>query len=151
MSGFDTESLRTVAAECPGFQARVTARAVTRHYNAWFKPLGLTAEQFSLLVGIAKAEGDILVDLAASSGVDATTLSRNVQTLEVKGLVHAEGGRGRAGKRLQLTATGRKMLSEALPLWKAAKAELSGQMGDDRLQSSILAMAELGKAAGACL
>nr|WP_210255994.1 MarR family winged helix-turn-helix transcriptional regulator [Rhizobium sp. SG570] len=147
VSGFDPESLRGVAAECPGFQARATARAVTRYYNACFKPLGLTAEQFSLLVGVGAAEGVTLVDLAASAGVDATTLSRNVQNLEVKGLVRADGGRGRAGKRLQLTSAGRQLMADAFPVWKSAKAELSRYMGDERLQSATRAMADLAKAA----
>src|SRR3954462_6689326 len=102
VSGFDRESLQAVAAECPGFQARATARAVTRFYNACFKPLGLTAEQFSLLVGIGAGEGATLVDLAASAGVDTTPLSRSVRILERQVLVRAEGGCGRAGKRLSL-------------------------------------------------
>jgi DNA-binding MarR family transcriptional regulator len=147
MSGFDPESLKGVAAECPGFQARATARAITRYYNACFKPFGLTAEQFSLLVGIGAAEGPTLVDLAASAGVDATTLSRNVQNLEGRGLVRAEGGRGRAGKRLNLTRSGRRLMVDAFPVWKRAKAELSRHLGDKRLRSARRAMAELAKAA----
>lgn len=147
MSVFDPESLKGVAAECPGFQARATARAVTRYYNACFKPFGLTAEQFSLLVGIGAAERATLVDLADSARVDATTLSRNVQNLEARGLVCAEGGRGRAGKRLSLTGAGRRLMVEALPVWKSAKAELSHHMGDERLRSATRAMAELAKAA----
>jgi DNA-binding MarR family transcriptional regulator len=147
MSGFDSEALKGVAAECPGFQARATARAVTRYFNACFKPLGLTAEQFSLLVGIGAAEGVTLVDLAVSAGIDATTLSRNVQTLEKRGLVRAEGGRGRAGKRLSLTNSGRHHMVEALPVWTRAKAELSRRLGDEMLRSTRRAMAELANAA----
>ncbi len=147
VKGFDPEFLRGVAAECPGFQARATARAVTRYFNACFKPLGLTAEQFSLLVGIGATEGATVVDLAASAGVDATTLSRNAQNLEVRGLICAEGGRGRAGKRLSLTHSGRRLMADAFPIWKSAKAELSHYMGDERLRSATRAMAELAKAA----
>jgi DNA-binding MarR family transcriptional regulator len=149
VSGFDPESLKGVAAECPGFQARATARAITRYYNACFKPFGLTAEQFSLLVGIGAAEGATLVDLAVSAGVDATTLSRNFQNLEGRGLVRAEGGRGRAGKRLGLTSSGRRLMVDAFPVWKWAKAELSRHLGDKRLRSTRRAMAELAKAAEA--
>lgn len=147
MSRLDPESLKDIAAECPGFRARATARAVTRYYNACFKPLGLTAEQFSLLVGIGASEAATLVDLAISAGVDATTLSRNVQNLEARGLVRAEGGRGRAGKRLELTESGRSLLTQAFPVWKSAKTKLSRHMGDERLRSATQAMAELAEAA----
>ncbi|NKI72248.1 MarR family transcriptional regulator [Collimonas pratensis] len=147
MTGFDPETLQGVAAECPGFQARATARVLTRYYNACFKPLGLTAEQFSLLVGIGAAEGTTLVDLADKAGVDPTTLSRNVQNLESRNLLSAQGGRGRAGKRLALTASGRQLLADAFPLWYWAKAELARRMGDEKLASARQAMAELAKAA----
>ena len=147
MSRLDPESLKDIAAECPGFRARATARAVTRYYNACFKPLGLTAEQFSLLVGIGASEAATLVDLAISAGVDATTLSLNVQNLEARGLVRAEGGRGRAGKRLELTESGRSLLTQAFPVWKSAKTKLSRHMGDERLRAATQAMAELAEAA----
>ncbi|MGU7770539.1 MarR family winged helix-turn-helix transcriptional regulator [Burkholderia sp. MR1-5-21] len=149
MSGLDPESLKNVAAECPGFQARATARAVTRYYNACFRQFGLTAEQFSLLVGIGAAEGATLVDLAVSAGVDATTLSRNVQNLEGRELVRSEGGRGPAGKRLSLTSSGRRLLLAAFPVWKWAKSELSRHLGEKGLRSATQAMAELARAAEA--
>lgn len=147
VSGFDPESLKGVAVECPGFQARATARALTRYYNACFKPLGLTAEQFSLLVGIGAAEGTTLVDLADKAGVDPTTLSRNVQNLESRDLVRAKGGRGCAGKRLALTTSGRQLVVDAFPVWNWAKEELARRMGDEKLRSTKQAMAELAKAA----
>ncbi|CAM5218734.1 hypothetical protein CDEF62S_02882 [Castellaniella defragrans] len=147
MNGFDPETLMAVAAECPGYQARVTARALTRYYNACFKPLGLTAEQFSLLIGIGAAEGVTLVDLADRSGVDPTTLSRNVRILESRDLVRAEGGRGRAGKRLALTASGHRLMVDALPIWNRAKTELAYRMGDEKLRATRRAMAELAESA----
>ncbi|RTZ43229.1 MarR family transcriptional regulator [Candidimonas sp. SYP-B2681] len=147
MNSFDPEFLKGVAEQCPGFQARATARALTRYYNACFKPLGLTAEQFSLLVGIGAAEGATLVDLANRAGVDPTTLSRNVQNLESRDLIHAEGGRGRAGKRLALTTSGRQLVVDASPVWSRAKAELVLRMGDEKLRSARQAMSELAKAA----
>lgn len=147
MSDFEPEILNGIATTCPGFQARATARAVTRYYNDCFKPLGLTAEQFSLLVGIGAAEGATLVDLAESAGVDATTLSRNVQNLERRGLVDVKGGRGRAGKQLSLTKSGQRLIFDALPVWKLAKADLSERMGDERLRLARQAMAALAEAA----
>ena len=147
VKGFDPESLKNVAAECPGFQARATARSLTRYYNACFRPLGLTAEQFSLLVGIGEADGTTLVDLADKAGVDPTTLSRSVQNLESRDLVCATGGRGRAGKRLTLTTPGRRLVLKALPVWNLAKTTLADQMGDAALEMARQAMAELAKAA----
>ncbi|TWB43727.1 MarR family winged helix-turn-helix transcriptional regulator [Nitrospirillum pindoramense] len=147
MSGFDPHAFRTIAAECPGFQARATARAITRYHNACFRPLGLTAEQFSLMVGIGATEGATLVELALSAGVDTTTLSRNIQNLEKRGWVCADGGRGRAGKRLSLTVLGRNLLADAIPVWRQAQAELARRLGDGDLQWARRALSALAIAA----
>ncbi|TMJ50618.1 MAG: winged helix-turn-helix transcriptional regulator [Alphaproteobacteria bacterium] len=138
--------LKEIAVECPGFRARATARAVTRFFNARFRPLDLTGEQFSLLIGIATAQGTTVAGLAAESGVDATTLSRNVQNLERRKLVRGTG-RGRAGKRLELTKTGRRLLEEAVPLWRQAYAELTAALGENRLRSANRAMRAVADAA----
>ncbi|WP_262269470.1 MarR family winged helix-turn-helix transcriptional regulator [Microvirga yunnanensis] len=61
-----------------------------------FGPRGITAEQFSLLVGIGGSREPTLAELAARAGVDATTLSRSVTSLERRGLVRNHGaGPGR--------------------------------------------------------
>jgi DNA-binding MarR family transcriptional regulator len=139
----ELETLKGVAASCPGFQARATARALTRYFNAHFKKLELTAEQFSLLVGIASEEGATLVNLAASAGIDPTTLSRNLAGLESRGIVVAKGGRGRLGKQLSLTKNGWQLISKALPIWSQANDELSARIGKDILKTTTKHMAFL--------
>ncbi|MBV8603836.1 MAG: winged helix-turn-helix transcriptional regulator [Pelomonas sp.] len=146
MSELDPSQLKRIAAQCPGLQARATARALTRFYSACFNPLGLTAEQFALLVGIGAADGASVVDLAASAGVDATTLSRSVQALEQRGLVQAVGGRGRAGKRLSLSASGQALMLEAVPVWRRARASLSRRLGQATVQATRQAMKDLADA-----
>ena len=63
------------------------------------KAPGLTADEIDFL----------------QSCVDATALSRSIQSLEKRNLVRAEGGRGRAGKRLMLTEEGGRLMARALP------------------------------------
>jgi DNA-binding MarR family transcriptional regulator len=134
-----------IEAECPGFQARVTARALTRYYNACFKPLGLTAEQFSLLVGIGANQEPTLAALASRAGVDTTTLSRSVQNLQQRALVRDGGGRGRAGKRLSLTPAGHRLMADALSVWDRAKTRLADRLGEENLQAARRAMSDLAK------
>ncbi len=138
---------RRVEADCPAFQARATARSLTRYYNAAFQPLGITAEQFSLMVGIAGSTKPTLVELATRAGVDATTLSRAVRTLEHSGLVHSGGGRGRAGKRLDLTHPGYTLMEEAMPIWERARSQLADALGDDMMKPAQSAMCGLSAAA----
>ena len=146
MSKTDPASYGRIETECPGFQARATARALTRYFNACFRPFGITAEQFSLLVGIGARRDPTLAELAARAGVDTTTLSRSVQNLQRRGLVGAEGGRGRAGKRLALTATGHALLEEAMSAWEDARTRLATGMGEEMLKTTKRAMSDLADA-----
>jgi DNA-binding MarR family transcriptional regulator len=132
---------RRVETECPAFQARVAARALTRYYNACFRPLGITAEQFSLLVGIGGSHEPTLAELAARAGVDATTLSRSVKGLEQKDIVRNLGGRGRAGKRLVLTERGSTLMDEATAAWEEARSRLAEALGKEtsRVAGGVLA------------
>ncbi len=138
---------RRVETECPAFQARVTARALTRYYNTCFRSLGITAEQFSLLVGIGGSREPTVAELAARAGVDATTLSRSVKSLERNNLVRDYGGRGRAGKRLVLTDEGRRLMDEAMAAWERARIRLAEALGEDALRVAGSGMSRLAAAA----
>ncbi len=136
-----------VETECPAFQARVTARALTRYYNACFRPLGITAEQFSLLVGIGGSHEATIAQLAARAGVDATTLSRNVKSLERGNLVISHGGVGRSGKRLALTDEGRQLMNESKAVWDRARSRLAETLGHDASRIAANVMSQLAAAA----
>jgi DNA-binding MarR family transcriptional regulator len=138
---------RRVETECPAFQARVAARALTRYYNACFRPLGITAEQFSLLVGIGGSREPTLAELAARAGVDATTLSRSVKSLERRDLVRGHGGRGRAGKRLALTDEGGRLMDESVAAWERARVRLAEALGEEASQVAGRVMSQLAAAA----
>ncbi|RWB68529.1 MAG: MarR family transcriptional regulator [Mesorhizobium sp.] len=140
---------RRVETECPAFQARVTARALTRYYNTCFRPLGITAEQFSLLVGIGGSHEPTIAELASRAGVDATTLSRSVQSLERSNLVRSQGGRGRAGKRLVLTDAGRRLMHESMAAWESARLRLADAFGEEASRSAGRIMSRLAVAAQA--
>lgn len=143
---------RRVETECPAFQARVTARALTRYYNACFRPLRITAEQFSLLVGIAGSREPSLAELAARAGVDATTLSRSVKSLQASNLVRDLGGRGRGGKRLVLTDEGLRVMEQAIAAWERARTRLAAALGDEEAsRAARSAMSRLAAAAQAAI
>ena len=138
---------RRVENECPAFQTRIAARALTRYYNACFRPLGITAEQFSLLVGVGGSHEPTLAELAARAGVDATTLSRSVKSLERCNLVRSDGGPGRAGKRLVITDEGRRLMEESMAVWERARARLAEALGEETSRVAGAVMSQLAIAA----
>jgi DNA-binding MarR family transcriptional regulator len=69
--------------------------------------------------------------------MDRTTLTRNLRALQAKNLVTVSSGSDRRVRLLALTRQGRKVLAEALKLWKVAQAEVKTSFGDERLDDLL--------------
>lgn len=139
----DDIRLATIAQICLARRTQMAARALTRHYNSRLKGLKLTATQFAALITIGGQEGILVLELAEALGTDATTLTRNVQLLEKNGIVVAEGGRGRGGKHLALTAKGRAVVKKALDAWESVNAELVAKIGAVQARDGLRFLAAL--------
>jgi len=127
-----------IASTCACANLRKTARAVSHLYDKTFRPVGLRATQFALLVAV-RLLGPVTVNrLAEAAIMDRTTLTRNLRPLEREGWVQIE--RGREDRRLRevsLSAEGRTVLSEAMPLWREAQTKIADGMGRDRLEEMV--------------
>lgn len=110
-------------ADCFCLQSRMTARAITRKYNAVLAPLGLEITEFSLLAALATIKGDSIADLAEELAFERTTLVRNLKRLEERGLVLPTSSGGRAVW-YALTRDGLTLLRAAAPLWRRAQTDV---------------------------
>jgi DNA-binding MarR family transcriptional regulator len=143
---------RLMADQCLCFRARRVSRALTRVYDEALRPLGVQATQLTLLSAIALSgeQGGPMSATAEVLAMDGTTLSRNLQPLEKAGLVRV--GRDSADRRVRialLTPAGRRLIQQALPLWKRAHRQVVEALGPaearalrDRLDATVLAAAE---------
>jgi DNA-binding MarR family transcriptional regulator len=125
---------------------RMAARAITRRYDAYLRPFGITATQFSLLGGITEMPDATVSEIAEARGFDRTTLTRNLDRLEAMGLIashHPEHGSGRIS---DVTPKGRAVLDEALPLWRQAQAEMKAELSSRTFDDSIKMLKRLAKA-----
>lgn len=134
-----------------GALARTLARRVTLAYDRALATVQLGGAQFSLLCLIAAARDDTIGALAAAAGVNQSTMSRNVDQLVAAGLaevVSTEHDRRR--RAVWLTEAGARRLAAALPLWRAASAQLEQALGPDlpaRLADGARALQALDPAA----
>lgn len=115
--------------DCLAYATRRTGRAVTNLFNSRLAHLDLNVAQFGLLAAVAKLPGSTLAAIGESMLLDESTLARNFTVLERKGLVEAEGGRGRGGKSLTLTRAGKKLHTEGLSIWLQTNKDLAGALG----------------------
>lgn len=130
--------------QCLVTNVRMAARAVTRRYDGYMRPRGLTSTQFALLVALRPALGRSVTNLAESMGFERTTLTRNLARLEEQGLVEARRSEGGNGRSHDLTAKGRATVREVLPLWRKAQADMRAELGADEFADVVAVLRRLG-------
>jgi DNA-binding MarR family transcriptional regulator len=129
---------------CLCLHVQRAARALARRYDEALRPLGLTNGQFSLLMSLNRPEPASIGEVSALLAMDRTTLTANLKPLRRRGLVRvAVDQRDRRGRRLILTASGRTLLTAALPLWQgeqeSTERDLAGS-GAERLRADLRAL-----------
>jgi DNA-binding MarR family transcriptional regulator len=122
----------TLVASCSGWNSRFAARRIALVLDRALAPTGLTAAQLGLLAQIAIAADDTIGALARRTGLDQSTLSRTLRTLEADNLVEIAIVETDLRRRaVWLTETGARRLEAALPLWRKAQARLARQVPAD--------------------
>ena len=99
------------------------ARTLLRRYDAKLKPYGVTVQQFSLLAVIRFNPGEPAANLAPKIALDRTSLSRNLDRIEERGLVARVANTGNS-RICALTPAGDALLDNLLEEWRKAQAEL---------------------------
>src|SRR5271157_4233404 len=123
------KTLRTDAARlievCAGANSRLAARRITQFFDRELAGIGLTLAQLGLIAQIAAASDDTLGALARRMGLEQSTLSRNLRTLEGEELVEIAGVEGDLRRRaVWLTDAGARRLEAAIPVWRKTQAKL---------------------------
>lgn len=125
-----TRDARQSLDSCPAGALRAAARELTRYMEAALAPTGLSYAQFNLMLHLAAAQDDRIAALSRRTGLEASTLSRNLRTLERAGLVEITMVETDLRQRaVWLTEQGARRLEAALPCWQAACAGLAGTAG----------------------
>jgi len=131
---------RAAVDACAGWNARLAARRITGFLNRRMQDSSLSLVQFGLMAQIASVRDDTLSELAQRTGLDQSTLSRNLQVLEAAGLVEmAAGDRDARRRAVWLTEKGARSLEAGLTDWKRAHAELAKHL--DPAMAKLLAVA----------
>lgn len=116
---------------CYCANVRRAALALTARYDEALAPHGLKVTQFSLLHSVARRGRANLTALAAATGLDRSTLGRNLRLLEAAGLVALASGEDLRDRVATLTPDGRARLRAAGTAWRAVQSDLEAALGDD--------------------
>ena len=123
---------RVLVESCAGWNSRLAARRISQFLDRELQGTGLSAAQLGLMAQIAAAADDTLGALARSTGLEQSTLSRNLRTLEGQELIEIAVVESDLRRRaVWLTETGARRLEAAIPLWRKAQAKLARHLSPD--------------------
>lgn len=130
-----------IACRCIAGRMRLVNRVITSLYDNAFRPLGVKASQFNILVVAGKLGLARPAEVCAILRLDTSTLSRNVERMRTQGWLEVVPAEDARTQPFRLTNQGKRLLEQAAPAWKQAQQEAEQLLGDD-------GMALLGKLAG---
>lgn len=110
--------------DCYCTLARRSAHALTEFYDDALAPSGLKVTQYSLLRAVERLKQPSLTELAEATGLDRSTLGRNLRVLERSGFVLLGPVRDERSRIAELTPQARQALEIARPLWMEAQAKV---------------------------
>jgi DNA-binding MarR family transcriptional regulator len=120
---------RSALQTCAGWNLRRAARRTTQFLEEHMAKTDVSFAQFGLLAEIASADDDSVSALAERMGLDQSTLSRTLRTLEAEGLLEIAVVESDQRKRMVwLTEKGARKLEAALAVWRQAHARLARQV-----------------------
>jgi len=123
---------RTLVESCAGWNSRLAARRITQFLDREMAGCGLSVAQLGLLAQIAAASDDTLGALARRTGLEQSTLSRNLRTLEAAGLVEiATVEKDLRRRAVWLTEAGARRLETAIRAWRRAHTKLAQRLSPD--------------------
>jgi DNA-binding MarR family transcriptional regulator len=118
---------------CTNLKLRQLHRVLTRHYDAHIAATGLKNTQYSLLSHVVLLGPIRPSDLARQMGLDASTLTRNLQPLVAQGWLRQGPGEDARSRLIEATKEGRLKRLEAQRAWKQAQLALNEQLGAKRV------------------
>lgn len=94
------------------------SRMLTRFFDDGLRSVGLTCGQFCILASVYSAQSISMKPLAKRLAMDRTTLTAALKALQRERLVSAAADTNDCRRRMiSITASGRRKLFRALPIW----------------------------------
>jgi DNA-binding MarR family transcriptional regulator len=118
---------------CTNLKVRQLSRLVTRDYDARVGDHGMKTSQYSLLSHVIRLAPVRPSDLAADMRLDASTLTRNLQSLVAQGWVEMTPGPDARSRLIVATPAGRLKRDQTCGAWKVAQVELNDRLGAERV------------------
>lgn len=119
-----------IASGCVLTRTRLIARAVTGIYDDAFRPFGIQASQFALLVMIAKVGPARRAEVGRINRQDRSTLTRNLKIMLREGWIEEVPDRTGKGRLVTASEAGLHLMEAAEPVWREAQKNARALLGE---------------------
>lgn len=114
---------------CICINLRRLSQKATEFYDQALKSVGISVNQYSLLVSIGRLKGCGTGQLARYVKLEKSTLVRTLQPLFRDGLIVDRSTDEDRKRRIHLTPAAVKILKNAYPLWQKAQEDVATEFG----------------------
>jgi DNA-binding MarR family transcriptional regulator len=132
---------------CLCLHAQRAARALARQFDEALRPVGLTNQQFSLLMALNRPDPPPMGPVARLLAMDRTTLTAALKPLDRRGLIRIElSPADRRTRLLVLTDAGSEVLAAAVPIWRKTHAAIDSRLDGfdlDALRAALVLVSSL--------
>lgn len=128
---------KAVAAECLGYRVRLLSRVISNIYDRAVQPLGLKANQATILTMLSYVGKASASDISRVLVMEKSTVSRTVDRMKKNGWVKVEGQGDGPGQTITVTDQGRKLMAAAHAQWKKAQEQAAEVLGEDGVAAII--------------
>lgn len=126
---YEQHDFKAIRNNCVASTVSKANRIVGRIYEEAFREVNISSPQFELLVSLKISPGSTAGEIAETLGADPSTVSRNTELLNKRGLICVAHGTDRRVRVYHLTDEGEATIQECVPMWKAAQRRAVKQIG----------------------
>ena len=131
----DGEVAREILRGCVCSRTRMLDRVLSRLFDDSLPPLGVRTSQLTVLALLGAMEGLRAADVARYLEMDKSTVSRGLALMRTRGWIEESAGLTRGSRRLDVTAAGRTLLHDTLPLWRSAVEGARKTLGEESVEA----------------
>lgn len=115
---------------CHCITMRRAATAITEFYDNAFRELGITANQYSILINLYYLEKATTSELAEKVNLERSTLVRNLKPIMEKGWIEDVSSEGARNRALIVSDKGKALIKQAKPIWKGTQRKIKDYLGE---------------------
>lgn len=132
---------------CHCITMRRAATAITEFYDDAFQELGITTNQYSILINLYSLETATTSELAEKINLERSTLVRNLKPIMEKGWIEDLSSEGARNRALTVSEAGKALIKQAKPIWRETQRKIKEYLGEEnteRLMELLYKLQDIG-------